>query len=542
MKVSKQEVCEVYKDLPKEQREFMEKNADMMINLINKALEGTVGSKDVDAKFNELNETIEKANVKNDELAKANDELQKVVKNLSESMEKAKKHGYSPMAANKFAEKFESMMESQQMKEFKENAIKSTGVFDGFSVKEISNITSMTDNYEGDTLISYQSERMSSPFMAPRLSMRDVIKVINGDPKFPSFTYLRVSEFDRNAQYVTENGRLSQSNLKVEEVSTSIRRVGTYFDLSENMLLARVQLRAYIVANIPGIITTAENAAILFGSGEKNQLLGIANIKGVGSIEDQITGSIEVGEKGDVDKVESYNSGKDILVTFKKPFSKALSSMMIKFSGAAVNTTLATEHPIVKINDRQFIIKGAEYKGEETGTASMEFTLNHSSFKSIETPNSKDVIRTIVACLSFAQYTPTAIALNPLTLNTMEGEKDTTGRDLELIKVVNGVKTIGGLIPVIECPDVPVGYYLAGDFQQGAELYDYTKLGIQFVRDAETALYNMVRLVAQEQLALVVYMPWAFAYGSIDALKSAITKEQNTTTTTTTTSTQTTNS
>lgn len=524
-KITKQDVAASYANLPDEQREFMEKNADMVVALVNKALEGAISPDDFDKKMKELTDKLAASETKCTELTKANDDLSKVVKGLSEAMEKAKRQGLSPMLANKFADQYEAMMESKKMKDFIQGTEKNTGFFEGFSVKEIANITSMTDNSTGDVLVSYNSDRLASPFTNPKLNMRDVMTVIPGDPKFPSFTYLRVKNFDRNAQYVTENGRLAQSSLDVEEVSTSIRRVGTYFDLSENLLMARFQLRAFIIANIPGIINTAENTAILFGDGQKNQLLGITHIEGVGSIEDQITGTVVSGAAGDVASIESHNKDADILVTFTKPISKALSSMMITFTGATVNTSLATAHPIIKINDRQAIVVGAKYTAEEASATvkAMTFTINHSSFQSVEAPNSKDVIRTIVACLSFAQYVPSAIVLNPLTLCAMEGEKDTTGRDLEIVKVVNGVKTISG-IPVIESSDMPVGYYLAGDFNEGAQLYDYSKLGIQFVRDAETAVYNMVRLVAQEQLALVVYMPWAFAYGDLATLKAAITK------------------
>lgn len=534
-KVSSQDVKEYYKGLPAEQRDFMEKNADMMAELVNKAIDGILSPDDLEKKFLTINEKLSDYEA----LKARNDELQEVVKNLSEAYEKAKKRGVSPVQIGSFVEKFNQMMDSAEMKEFVGRLSKSTGTYDGFNVKEISNITSVTDNYDGDTLISYQSDRMVSPFSNPKLSIRDVITTVQGDTKFPTFTYLRIKNFDRNARYETENGRLNQSTLDVEEISTSIRRVGTYFDLSENLLLARLQLQSFIIANIPGIITTAENSAILFGDGSKSQLLGITNIPGVQSIEAQITSAIVTGAKGDVESVESHNNGKDILVTLNKPVSNALSSMMIKFTGAAVNTSLLSAHPIVKLNDRQLIVLNAAYTGEETGITSMEFTINHSSFKSIESPNSKDVVRTIIACLSFAQYNPTAIILNPLTLCSMEGEKDTTGRDLNLVQIENGVKYING-IPVIECGEVPVGYYLAGDFKEGAQLYDYTKLGINFVRDAETALCNMVRLIAAEQLALVVYMPWSFAYGSIEALKTAITKDQVTTSTSTTNTTTTT--
>lgn len=526
-KINKSDLGINFEGMSTEQREFMEKNASMIVDIVNKALEGELDSEQVTKQFKDVTTELDKfKNIdaeKLQQVLKDNEELCATVKELSENMEKAKKAGYTIGQVNQFAENFEKMMESRKMQDFIGGTEKSVS-FEGFRLKDITAITSMENNYSGDVLTAYQSQFMASPFTFNKTHVRDIITSINADPKFPSFTYLRVAEFDRNARYVTENGRLSQSSLKLEEVSTSIRRVGTYFDLSKNLLMARVQLRSWIVATIPGIITTAEDAAVLFGDGTKNQLLGITNINGVEPIEKQITGAIIEGKAGEVAKIESYNNGKDVLVEFTKPLSLALDSMMITFEGAAVITDLNKATPIVKLNDRQFILRGVEYKGEETNLANLTFKVNHASFKSIDVPNSKDVIRTIVACLTFAQYTPNAIVLNPLTLNAMEGEKDSIGRDLELVQIIGGRKYIAG-IPVIELPVMPVGYYLAGDFNQGAQLYDYSKLDIQWKEDAETALYNMVRLITQEQLGLVVYMPWAFAYGKLEDLKTAITKD-----------------
>nr|DAP45285.1 MAG TPA: major capsid protein [Caudoviricetes sp.] len=523
-KVTKKDVLGSLENLSSEERAFMEKNASIVCEIVNKATDGLLSSEEVERKFNALQEALNKSVADNETLSKANEDLCEQVKNLAETIDKAKKQGVNPLMSSKFIDKFEAMMDSTKMKNFSDGVEKASGWFDGFSVKDISNISSVENNYTGDILLSRQSNVLTNPFMPPKTSVRDIIRTIPGDPQHPSFTYLRVKNFDRNARYTTENGRLSQSNLEYEEVTTSIRRVGSYFDLSKNLLLARVQLRSFLVASIPGIITQAENASILFGDGQKSHLLGIANIDGVESIESQITAEIVSGKAGEVVKVEKYNNGNDCLVEFKVPISKALSTQMVTFTGASVNTDLNSAHPFIKINDRQVIVRGAAYKGEETALASMTFKINHASFKSVEVPNSKDVISAILACLSFAQYTPNAIMLNPLTLFAIETEKDSLGRSLDIVQINGGRKTISGL-PVIECHDVPVGRYLVGDFQNGANLYDYTNLEMQWVEDAETVLYNMVRLVFQEQLALVVYMPWAFAEGSLEELRKAITKE-----------------
>lgn len=504
-----------------EEKAFMEKNAGIVCDIINKALEGLLDTEAVEKKFKELTDQIKKDDEDKKKLVEKLDETEKVVKKLTEQMEKAKANGISVNTINKFAESFDKMMDSSKMKSFIDRTEKNTGYFAGFSMKDIRNISSVENNIRADVHLTRQSNILANPYTGPKLALRDVIKVIEADLKHPNFSFLRVKKFDRNAQYETENGRLKQSNLELEEVTVKPRRLGSYFDLSKDLLLARLMLRAWLVSMIPGIITQAENASILFGDGKNNTLNGIANEEGVTSIEEQITGTIEEGKAGSVKSILAHKDG--MLVEFNEPLAKTLDSMMITFEGAKVNTDLNTAHPLVKINDRQVYVLHTEYKGEESAEdiAAMTFKVNHASFKAIEDPNSGDVIAAIFACLSFAQYAPNAIVLNPVTLFLISREKDALGRPLDLVQNVNGVNYIGG-VPVIESNVMPVGEYLAGDFQNGAFLFDYTMLEIAFAEDAETVLYNMIRLWFQEQLGLVTTMPWAFAKGNLNSLREAI--------------------
>ena len=105
----------------------------------------------------------------------------------------------------------------------------------------------------------------------------------------------------------------------------------------------------------------------------------------------------------------------------------------------------------------------------------------------------------------------------------MESEKDTTGRNLGIVKMVDGVKYIAGR-PIIEYGGILPGKYLLGDFNQAANLVDYTTLTLEWAEDVETKLCNEVVLMAQEDVIFPIYMPWAFAYGDLAALKTAITK------------------
>lgn len=66
---------------------------------------------------------------------------------------------------------------------------------------------------------------------------------------------------------------------------------------------------------------------------------------------------------------------------------------------------------------------------------------------------------------------------------------------------------------------------MLGDFNMASALVDYSSLTLEWAEDVETKLCNEVVLIAQEEVIFPVYMPWAFAYGDLAALKEAITKE-----------------
>ena len=261
----------------------------------------------------------------------------------------------------------------------------------------------------------------------------------------------------------------------------------------------------------------------MFGDGNGENLLGIANHTGVKPVEEIINTAIVTGAAGSVEKVETYNGGKDTLVTLSKVYDEILDGMSIQFAGADVNTGLNTAHNLVKVTDRQFLLVGVAFVGDETALDKMTFTVRDAGFKSVEEPNSEDVVRTAFAVMTYAQYAANAIVLNPMTVNAIDSEKDTTGRPLGIIKMVNGIKTIAGK-PIIEYTGITPGKYIVGDFISGANLVDFTSLQLEWAEDVNTKLANQMVLIAQEEVIFPVYNPWAFAYGDLETLKTAITK------------------
>lgn len=507
--------------LPQEQATFMNNISQMMCNVINKAMEGVISPEDMEARLKGLNE---KLNGYDDEkfkqLAKDNETLIETVKGLGETIENLKKKGIGMDVINKFDEKLNEMLESDKFKEFAENHTRKSGSFDGFCLKDI---VSMTDNYDGDHLTTQQQSRVVSQVSNKRIHMRDVLNTLQGDPKYPNLAFAQVYDFDRNARYVTENGTLPESSIKVKEVQTTTKRLGTHIRLSKRMLQSRVYIRSFILKMLPEAVYMAEDWNILFGDGTGENLLGIVNHPGVLPVEQIIAESVVSGNAGSVKSVSGYNSNKDTIIEFANPQDLILDGMTITFTGATGMTALNSPNQLVKMDDRRILLKGVAYS-EETSTSSMTFKVSHGAFKSVELPNSLDVVKTGFAVMTYAQYTPNAIALNPITVNSMEAEKDTTGRNLGIITTVNGVKHIAGR-PIIETSNIQPGKYLIGDFIMAANIVDYSSLTLEWADDVDSKLKNEIVLIAQEEVIFPVYMPWAFAYGDLAALKEAITKE-----------------
>jgi len=507
-------------NLPEEQKSFMNNIAQMMCDVINKSREGELTSEEVEQKFTAINDQLKSYDSeKFNQIIKDNEDLVEQVKQLGETVKKLQEKGLSMDVINNFDEKVQKMLDSQKFKDFVGGISTRSGAFDGFSLKEVS----MASNYSGDNLITQQTEKVVSAVNNKKLHMRNVVAVLQGDPEYPQLAFAQVYDFDRNAAFVSENGSLPESSFKVKEVTAATKRVGTHIKISKRMLKSRVYLRSFILNMLPEAVLMAEDFQILFGDGNGENLQGIVGTTGVGSVEGFIGTSISTGAAGCIESVSSYNGGADCVVELKNPDDKIIDGMTITFANAVVNTSLNSTFPVKKLTDKKLLISGAAYTGTETGKASMTYTVKHGAFKSVDLPNSGDAIKTAFAVMSYAQFAANCIVLNPITVNSIASEKDSLGRNLGLVENRNGVNYIAGK-PVIESTNIPAGDYLLGDFVNGANLVDYTSLSLEWADDVTTKLKNQVVLIAQEEVIFPIYMPWAFAYGNIASLITAITK------------------
>lgn len=509
-------------ELKKQQEEFLAKMETKMQSIVDDAIKGVITKEDVSAQVNEAIKAFE-----GEFKVKASEEVQelaKQVKTLGENIAKMKSYGFTNENISQFAAKVDEMMESEQYKNFVANRCKSTGRFDNLTMKDVS----MTNDYQGNVLIAQQSDRIVSQVGHNKQHMKDVITTLDIEPEHTSIAYTQIYHVDRNARYAAENGTLPESSFKIKEMTAGLNRVGHHIRISKRMLKSRAYVRSFILNLMPEAVFNAMDAQILFGDGSGDNPLGITRYEGVLPVENIISQAIYTGAAGSVDSIETRANNTGIVVVLKDPIDIMRDGMQITF-GASDNTITyksalnGQTFEVIKETDTRLIIDGVAYSGEEAHPELITFTINHGAFKSVETPNSQDALEAAVAVMTYGEFVPSAIVMNPITLFQMQTEKDTTGRRLEFVKDAFGNLIVGG-VPVISTNAVPTGKYFIGDFRNGVNLVTYTQLNIEFVEGVDEKLRNQTVCIAQMELMMPVYCPWAFAYGSVSALKTALTK------------------
>lgn len=490
-----------------------------MNDILDEIIKGAADKEDL-AKIDELKSAV--AEINGEKGLKSDiTKLFEQVKEVNSVIADLKKQGVKQETISKFDEQINAMFDSERFADFVAGRKTKSGEFDISALKSAEYPVNMTSNYTGSVLISQQQKRVIDPYAGGKTHLREVLSTEQGDPQFPNLTYNQISALNRNARFVTENGVLPESAFSVKEVTTGTKRLGTVIWVSKRMLKSRVWVRSYLLNKIPVCIAMAEDWNILFGDGQGENLEGIVNNENVKSIESIIADAVVTGTAGSVASVATYNSGADTIITFAAAQPDIRSGQSIVFTGAAEHSPLLSAKTLIKMNDTQILLPGVAYQSETA--ANLAFTVNNQFYQNIEDPNSEDVIRTAFAVMNYGEYNPTCIVLNPSDVNTIQGEKDTTGRSLNLVTVVNGRKYIAGYL-IIESTQIPVGKYFLGDTINGASLVDYTNLFVEWADDVTTKIRNSVALVAQEEVILALYNPFAFAYGDLASLKTAITK------------------
>lgn len=132
----------------------------------------------------------------------------------------------------------------------------------------------------------------------------------------------------------------------------------------------------------------------------------------------------------------------------------------------------------------------------------------------VQAPQMIDSIRAAVLQVRVAEYAATAGMVSPESFAKMELTKDSTGNYLLVNVLQNGLPTLWRL-PIIESTAIPNDRFLVGDFQLGAQIVDRQGVNVRlYDQDRDNAIRNLVTIVIEERLALPIYRPAAFVYGT----------------------------
>jgi HK97 family phage major capsid protein len=488
------------KELTKEQKDFIDAVNKQVKDTVEAAQKSTKEAFEV--KMAEIEASVKAAGDGNKEVEKVLKDIEEIKSNVAEifkrkgkNVDMSEKTGIEDIA--------DKILDNENFKSFADGSgARKTGKMK-FETKGDSTV-SLENSYTGNILISQQSGIVVSHPQPRKVNVRDVISKTTGDPAYPSLTFTKITDLDRNVAMVSENGRLPEASFKAKEETYTAKRIGVYIPISKRMLKSRTYMRSWITNNVPKWIRQSEDFQLLKGDGNGDNLLGIMNQcpDFAAILTEYITGAA-----GSVKSVSTYKGGAQTIVEFTDPQPLINNGMSITFAGFT-NTAYNTKFKVNKVNDRQIMIDVAYTAEADTSDAT--FTAGSEFAGTVQAPNVVDTVVASQKYLTYGIYTPNAVMLNPMDVFRIQSLKNTLGDQLRTtVTIANGVTYIGNLL-VIETTAVVPGEVVIGDFANAAEVVDYTSLEIEFAEDVETKLTNQVVLIAQGEVIFPVYNPFAF--------------------------------
>jgi len=130
-------------------------------------------------------------------------------------------------------------------------------------------------------------------------------------------------------------------------------------------------------------------------------------------------------------------------------------------------------------------------------------------------PQAIDVLRLASLQATLALYPATGYVLHPTDWAKIELTKDGMQRYL-VGDPQNQIAKRLWTLPVVDTPAMTVSHFLTGAFQLGAQIFDRLSIEVMIsTEDEDNFSRNMITIRAEERLALAVYRPQAFIYGTL---------------------------
>ena len=127
-----------------------------------------------------------------------------------------------------------------------------------------------------------------------------------------------------------------------------------------------------------------------------------------------------------------------------------------------------------------------------------------------------DQIRYAMLQAVLAEYPASGHVLNPIDWATIETLKDKEGRYIIGQPQGEANPTLWRL-PVVETQAIAPTKFLTGAFNMAAQIFDAEEASIEVGFENDDFTRNLVTILCEERLALAVYRPEAFIYGTLAA-------------------------
>jgi HK97 family phage major capsid protein len=156
--------------------------------------------------------------------------------------------------------------------------------------------------------------------------------------------------------------------------------------------------------------------------------------------------------------------------------------------------------------------------GDGTGQHIFGIIPQATAYSAAFTPTSVqaiDVLRLAALQATLALYPATGYVLHPTDWAKIELTKDTMNRYI-VGDPQNQIAARLWTLPVVQTPAMQVSRFLTGAFRLGAQIFDRMSIEVLIsTEDQDNFVRNMITIRAEERLALAVYRPAAFIYGTL---------------------------
>lgn len=369
---------------------------------------------------------------------------------------------------------------------------------------------------------SHTGTRMSNDYMAilrddnpqRKMHLRDVMNVVPTNslsitgPVF-SGTDDRLT---MGADVLAENADGGESSFTTTEQTWGKRRIARNLSVSKDYFSQDLEIFVeYVVNRLGNALETVEDYQLYRGIGTGN------NIKGLTIDAKQFTTLVNTYVATGIASVAS--EGGKALVTFA-----ADHLMMNGDSLTIADATFAgynAIHKNVVVKNATQVVLALDYTAE-ADTSAWTGSARNEWYQCVDQANIQDVLVAAVDMMTNVEFEPTAIVISTTDLHKTLTVKGTDAHYIQVVREINGVKTIMELPVIAMTGAIPTGHFLVGDFDRGVMLLEKTPLSVQFAEDVDTKKTNTIAVIAEEEIILPIFNPKAFMHGTFTSAKAEL--------------------